>query len=116
MIQLTPQMRILVAVEPQDFRRGIDGMAKVCKADLQIRIRSAASRTCFAIVEARRSRSWCTTGRDSGFARSDFRAGRFSHWPASSAGAATPLEAHELSVLLFGATGLPRRGAPVWRP
>ena len=29
MIQLTPQMRILVAVEPQDFRRGIDGMAKV---------------------------------------------------------------------------------------
>jgi len=33
-IQVTPQMRILVAVEPQDFRRGIDGMAKVCKANL----------------------------------------------------------------------------------
>ena len=30
-IQLTPQMRILVAVEPQDFRRGIDGMARICK-------------------------------------------------------------------------------------
>ena len=26
MIQITPQMRILVAVEPVDFRRGIDGL------------------------------------------------------------------------------------------
>ena len=31
MIQLTPQMRILVAVEPADFRRGIDGLARMCK-------------------------------------------------------------------------------------
>jgi len=25
MIQITPQMRILVAIEPADFRKGIDG-------------------------------------------------------------------------------------------
>ena len=31
MIQLTPQMRILVAVEAQDFRKGIDGLARVCR-------------------------------------------------------------------------------------
>jgi transposase len=31
MIQLTPQMRILLAVEPVDFRKGIDGLASVCK-------------------------------------------------------------------------------------
>ena len=30
MIQLTPQMRLLVAVVPVDFRRGIDGLARVC--------------------------------------------------------------------------------------
>jgi hypothetical protein len=30
-IQLAPQMRILVAVEPADFRRGIDGMARLCR-------------------------------------------------------------------------------------
>jgi len=35
MIQLTPQMRILVAVEPADFRKGIDGLARVCKDVLQ---------------------------------------------------------------------------------
>ena len=27
MIQLTPQMRIVAAIEPVDFRRGIDGLA-----------------------------------------------------------------------------------------
>ena len=31
MIQITPHMRILVAVEPTDFRRGMDGLARVCK-------------------------------------------------------------------------------------
>jgi transposase len=31
MIQVTPQMRILVAVEPADFRKGIDGLARVCR-------------------------------------------------------------------------------------
>jgi len=30
-IQITPQMRILVAVEAQDFRKGIDGLARICR-------------------------------------------------------------------------------------
>lgn len=35
MIQIAPQMRILVAVEAVDFRKGIDGLAQVCKEALQ---------------------------------------------------------------------------------
>jgi transposase len=31
MIQVTPHMRILLAIEPVDFRKGIDGLAGVCK-------------------------------------------------------------------------------------
>ena len=31
MIQVTPHMRIFVAVEPVDFRKGIDGLAAICK-------------------------------------------------------------------------------------
>lgn len=31
MLQITPQMKILVAVEPADFRKGIDGLVRVCK-------------------------------------------------------------------------------------
>jgi len=35
MIQITPQMRILLAVEPADFRKGIDGLAQLCRQRLQ---------------------------------------------------------------------------------
>ena len=31
MIQITPQMRILMCVDPVDFRKGIDGLAGICK-------------------------------------------------------------------------------------
>jgi hypothetical protein len=31
MIQLTPQMRLLVALAPVDFRRGIDGLCRLCR-------------------------------------------------------------------------------------
>ena len=34
MLQITPQMKILVAVEPADFRRGIDGLARLCQQAL----------------------------------------------------------------------------------
>ena len=34
MIQITPQMRILLAVAPVDFRKGIDGLAAVCRQAL----------------------------------------------------------------------------------
>ena len=35
MLQITPQMKILVAVEPVDFRRGIDGLARLCQETLE---------------------------------------------------------------------------------
>jgi len=35
MIQITPQMRILVAVEPVDGRKGIDSLAQLCQGRLQ---------------------------------------------------------------------------------
>jgi hypothetical protein len=35
MIQITPHMRILLAVEPVDFRKGIDGLAQLCRQRLQ---------------------------------------------------------------------------------
>ena len=31
MLQITPQMRILIAILPVDFRKGIDGLAALCR-------------------------------------------------------------------------------------
>jgi transposase len=35
MLQLTPQSRIFLATEPVDFRKGIDGLAAVCRLVLR---------------------------------------------------------------------------------
>ena len=35
MIQLPPQARIYLAVEPADFRKGIDGLAGMCRVQLE---------------------------------------------------------------------------------
>ena len=35
MIQITPQMRIWLAVAPVDFRKGIDGLAALCRQQLK---------------------------------------------------------------------------------
>ena len=32
MLQLTPQSRIFLAVQPVDFRKGIDGLAALCRS------------------------------------------------------------------------------------
>ena len=53
MIQITPQMRILVAVEPADFRKGIDGLARLCQEDVEAATRSAAGCSCSATGEPR---------------------------------------------------------------
>jgi hypothetical protein len=47
MIQITPQMRVVVAVAPADFRKGIDGLARLCKEVLN-RDRSVVGCSCSA--------------------------------------------------------------------
>ena len=45
MIQITAQMRVLVAIEPVDGRKGIDSLAHICQNSLSIRFLGACS--CF---------------------------------------------------------------------
>jgi transposase len=35
MLQLVPQLRILLAVQPADFRKGLDSLAALCRGPLQ---------------------------------------------------------------------------------
>jgi transposase len=34
-LQITPQTRILLAIKPVDFRKGIDGLAAICRSELK---------------------------------------------------------------------------------
>ena len=52
MIQVTAHMRILAAVTPVDFRKGIDGLCAVCRQELQS---DPFTGTLFVFVNRRRS-------------------------------------------------------------
>jgi len=115
MIQITPQMRVLVAVDPIDFRRGIDGLARVCRESL------GADPFSGAIFVFRSKRGTAVKllvydGQGFWLCHKRLSQGRFGWWPSRSDAAAAPLRAHELAVLL--SAGDPRwtAAAPDWRP
>lgn len=116
MIQLTPQMRLLVALTPVDFRRGIDGLARVCGEVLSA---DPFSGTVFVFRNRRGTGIKLLAYDGQGFwlCQKRLSQGRFRHWPESSGASVVQREllAHELSVLLAG--GDPQRtgAAPQWR-
>ena len=115
MLQVTPQMRILVAVEPADFRKGIDGLARQCKDLLQ---EDPFEGAMFVFRNRRGTAIKVLMYDGQGFwlCHKRLSSGHFRHWPRSSGESATTLAAHELLVLL--AAGDPRRthALPDWRP
>lgn len=114
MIQLTPQMRILVAVEPADFRCGIDGLARRCRAVLRS---DPFAGTVFVFRNRRATaiKALVYDGRGFWLCYLRLSQGRFRWWPSEPDAAVTSLEAHELQVLLCGGDPGATRAAPVWR-
>jgi transposase len=115
-IQVTPQMRVLVATEPVDFRKGIDGLAALCRSVLSA---DPFSGTAFVF----RSRSGTSIrvlvydGTGQWLATKRLSAGKFRFWPVpgKEGEAASTLAAHQLQVLLSGGDPNAARGAPEWR-
>jgi transposase len=114
MIQVTPQMRILLAVSAPDFRRGIDGLAQLCKAEL---LRDPFSGCVFVFRNRRATAIKILVYDGQGFwlCQKRLSSGRFKWWPASGADRTKPIEAHELQVLLAAGDPDATRAAPAWR-
>jgi transposase len=115
MIQITPHMRILLAVEPVDFRRGIDGLARLCRETLAS---DPFSGTAFVFRNRRGTavRVLVYDGQGMWLCHKRLSQGRFRWWPEASGDGARSLGAHELQLLLWN--GNPERAgaAPLWRP
>jgi transposase len=114
MLSLTPQMRILVAVEPIDFRNGIDGLAGLCRNRFQKEPLSG----CVFVFRNRRGTSvkiLVYDGQGLWLCQKRLSKGRFRWWPKGEAEALSKIEARELQLVLWN--GNPDRGAlgPLWR-
>jgi transposase len=115
MIQLTPQMRIMVAIEPLDFRCGIDGLAQQCRARLEA---DPFSGTVYVFRNRRRTAVKLLVYDGQGFwlCHRRLSRGKFGCWPSASDAAGSMLAAHELQVLLFAGDPSGTKAPPPWRP
>jgi transposase len=114
LIQVTPQMRVLVAVVPVDFRKGIDGLASVCRERLSA---DPFSGTAFVFRNRRGTslRILIYDGQGYWLCHKRFSTHRLRWWPGAGGGAAAAIRAHELQVLLFGGDPGRTQAAPEWR-
>lgn len=115
MIQVTPHMRILVALAPADFRKGIDGLARLCRGELAA---DPFSGTVFVFRNRRRTALKVLVYDGQGFwlCQKRLSAGRFRYWPEASGGAGRELKGIELQLLLSGGDPAVARTATAdWR-
>jgi transposase len=115
MIQLTPQMRILVAIEPADFRKGIDGLCGLCR-------RTLASDPFSGAVFAFRNRDATSIkilvydGQGFWLCQKRLSKNKFRHWPSRVGDSVSRrLLAHELQVLLADGDPFAIGASPEWR-
>jgi transposase len=113
MIQITAQMRVLVAIEPVDGRKGIDSLARLCQEKL-------AEDPFSGCVFVFRSRSGTAIrlltydGQGYWLAQKRLSKGRFIWWP-EAVEPAKALEAYEAQLLMAAGDLSRLRAAPMWR-
>lgn len=114
MIQITPQMRILLAVEPADFRKGIDGLAQLCRQRLKADPLSGAM---FIFSNKRRKALKILVYDGQGFwlCQKRLSAGRFTWWPKATDAATSRLDVHQVQLLLWNGNPQSAQVAPMWK-
>lgn len=114
MIQLTPQTRILWATEPADFRRGIDGLAQVCRSVLAEDPMSGAVFV-FRNRQATALKILAYDGQGFWLCQKRLSNGRFAWRPRDAVGTVRALLVHELQLLMWNGNPDLAEAAPAWR-
>jgi transposase len=112
LIQITPQLRILVAIDAIDGRKGIDSLAQLCREKLEADPFSG----CLFIFRSRRGTAiklLTYDGQGFWLATKRLSKGRFKWWPSGSEPARI-LRAHQAQLLLVAANP-DTEAPPVWR-
>lgn len=114
MLQITPQMRILVVVEPVDFRKGIDGLARVCREKLREDPFSGYV-FIFRNKKFHALKILMYDGQGYWLAQKRLSQGRYKWWPAGK-NQITKLSVAELQVLIWNGSAQRIQLSPDWRP
>ncbi|KTC78751.1 IS66 family insertion sequence element accessory protein TnpB [Legionella cincinnatiensis] len=98
MLQITPQHRLLLAVKPVDFRKGIDGLKALCRQKL---LDDPFSGTVFVFTNRIRTSVKLLVYDASGFwlCQKRFSRGKLAWWP-SGLSPSVELRSSELLILL----------------
>lgn len=115
MIQLTPQMRILLCVEAVDFRKGIDGLSCICRVQLE---KDPLSGAMFVFVNRRRTaiKLLLYDGQGYWLCQKRLSMGRFKWWPERSADKRLKaLAVHELQLLTWNGNPAGASVGPCWK-
>ena len=114
MIQIMPQMRILLAVEAVDFRKGIDGLAQVCRGVME---GDPFSGYLFVFRNRRKTAIKILMYDGQGFwlAHKRLSTGKFRWWPAGAGEEVCALAAHELQLLIWAGDPESARVGSMWR-
>ena len=114
MIQLTPHMKILVAVEPVDFRKGIDGLAAVCR---RVIMDDPFGGTLFVFRNKRQTtiKALLYDGQGFWLFQKRLSSGKFRWWPEHEEQTVRVLAVHELQLLIWNGDPSSARVAGMWR-
>lgn len=112
MLSITPQMRILVAVDPVDFRKGIDGLGGVCRTVL----RNDPLSGCMFVFRNRRGTAikiLVYDGQGFWLCQKRLSKGRFRWWPGGDG--TRELQARDLQVVLWNGDPSRAKMGPLWK-
>jgi len=111
MIQLSPHMRVLLYVDPVDFRCGIDGLAGICRAKLR---QDPMGGGVFLFTNRRRTSLKLISYDGQGFwlCQKRLSHGTFKFWPRHGETFSVP----QIQILLYNGDPRGSRMAPAWRP
>ena len=113
MIQITPQMRILLSVKAVDFRKGIDGLAGICRYILGTDPFSGCVFV-FRNHKATAIKALMYDGQGFWLCQKRLSKGTFQWWP-DKGDRVSVLAVHELQLLLWNGNPSHVRVAPAWR-
>lgn len=114
MLLLTPHMKLLLAIQPVDFRKGIPGLMGLCKNHLK---EDPFSGTLFAFRNRKETSVKVLIYDGQGFwlCTKRFSDGKLKWWPKSQ-GVASQITSNELQILLAKGTPVNAKLGQEWVP